>query len=284
MKTARRSISAFFLILVLLVTLLGGIAHARTYDVEETRFLQLINGYRAQHGLDALKLSGIVSEAAARHSLDMATYDYFSHTSERSSYFPAGSSPWDRMKLMGYPSGAAMAENIAAGQRTAQEVFDGWRNSPGHNTNMLGSAYRVIGIARRAVAGSRYGVYWTTDFGSVVDSSAQSTVAASQVGPFSDVTKDDLELWEAASYVKREGLFEGYASGSLGCWDPMTHRHIALVLDRAGLGSRVEWEQDYTLATRGEVMAAFPGLNWNSGRENEQLTRSQLVRLLYRAR
>ncbi|MCJ7796961.1 MAG: CAP domain-containing protein, partial [Thermoleophilia bacterium] len=183
MRTARRSISVFLLVLVLLVTVIGGIAHARTYDADETRFLQLINDYRVQHGLDALMLSGIVSEAAARHSLDMGAHGFFSHTSERSSYFPAGSSPWDRMKLMGYPSGAAMAENIAAGQRTAQEVFDGWRNSPGHNKNMLSSAYRVIGVARRVVAGSHYGVYWTTDFGSVVDSSAQTPVAASQVGP-----------------------------------------------------------------------------------------------------
>ena len=142
----------------------------------------------------------------------------------------------------------------------------------------------MIGIARRVVAGSPYGVYWTTDFGSVVDSSAQSPVIASEIGPFSDVTKDDPELWEAASYVKREGLFEGYASGSLGCWDPMTHRHVALVLERAGLGSRAEWLQDDTPATRGEVMEAFPGLSWNSGREGEPVMRSQLVRLLYRAR
>ena len=284
MRTARRSISALFLVLILLITFMGGIAHARTYDVDETRFLQLINDYRAQHGLGALKLSGIVSEAAARHSLDMGTYDYFSHTSERSSYFPAGSSPWDRMASMGYPSGGAMAENIAAGQLTAQGVFDGWRNSPGHDANMLRSEFRVIGIARRVVEGSHYRVYWTTDFGSVVDSSAQTPVVASQVGPFSDVTKDDLELWEAAAYVKRQGLFEGYPSGALGCWDPMTHRHIALVLERAGLGPRAEWEEDYSLATRGDVMEAFPGLSWNSGRTGEMLTRSQLVRLLYRAR
>jgi len=283
MKTARRSISGLFLVLVLLLTMLGGIAHARTYDIEETRFLQLLNDYRAQHGLGALMLSGTVSEAAARHSLDMGTYDFFGHTSERSSYFPAGSSPWDRMKLMGYTA-ASKAENIAAGQSTATQVFDTWRASSGHNTSMLSSAYRVIGIARRIVSGSPYGVYWTTDFGSVVDASARTPVTAAQVGPFSDVTKDDPELWEAASYVKRGGLFEGYPSGSLGCWDPMTHRHIALVLRRAGLGSRADWEQDYNMATRGEVMAAFPGLDWNTGRATELAMRSQLVRLLYRAR
>lgn len=284
MKNVRRSITALLVVLILLVAWTGGIAHARTYDAQETQFLQLINDYRAQHGVGALKLSGIVSEAAARHSLDMGTYGFFNHTTQRSSYFPAGSSPWDRMAALGYPSAAAMAENIAGGPLTAQAAFDGWRNSPGHNTNMLRSEFQVIGIARRVVAGSPYGVYWTTDFGSVVDSSAQALVVASQVGPFSDVTKDDLELWEAASYVKEAGLFEGYPSGSLGCWDPMTHRHVALVLERAGLGSHAEWEDDYSPATRGEVMAAFPGLSWNSGREGEYIVRSQLIRLLYRAR
>jgi len=283
MKAARRPFSVLCLVLVLTLACAGGIAHARTYDVDETRFLQLINDYRAQHGLEALLLSGIVSEAAARHSLDMGTYGFFSHTTERSSYFPAGSSPWDRMASLGYTA-PSKGENIAAGQQTAQEVFDSWRDSPAHSANMLGSTYRVIGIARRAVAGSHYGVYWTTDFGSAVDSSAQTPVAAAQVGPFSDVTKDDLELWEAAAYVKRQGLFEGYPSRALGCWDPMTHRHIALVLERAGLGPRAEWEEDYSLATRGDVMAAFPGLSWNSGRTGEMVTRSQMVRLLYRAR
>lgn len=284
MKITRRSIYALVLVLVMLLTVLGGVAHARTYDVEETRFLQLLNDYRAQHGLDDLMLSGIVSESAARHSLDMGAYGFFGHTSEQSSYFPAGSTPWERMELMGYPSDAAMAENIAAGQATATQVFDAWRTSSGHNKNMLSSAYRVIGIGRRIVPGSPHGVYWTTDFGSVVDASAQTRVVASQTGPFSDVTQADPELWEAASYVKREGLFEGYPSGSLGCWEPMTHRHIALVLERAGLGSRAEWKQDYSLATRGEVMEAFPGLSWNSGRTDEGVLRSQVVRLLYRAR
>ena len=283
MKTALRPLSVLLLVLVLLLTFAGGIASARTYDVEETRFLELLNAYRAEHGLPALLLSGTVSEAAARHSLDMGTYGFFSHTSERSSYFAAGSSPWDRLAAMGY-SAETKAENIAAGQQTAEDVFATWRTSSGHNATMLSSAYRVIGIARRAVTGSRFGVYWTTDFGSVVDASARTPVVAREVGPFSDVTRDDPELWEAAAYVKRAGLFAGYPSGALGSWDPLTHRHIALVLARAGLGERADWEEDYTLATRGEVMAAFPGLDWNSGRAGEQVLRSQLVRLVYRAR
>ncbi len=261
-----------------------GVAQARTYYPEETQFLKLINDYRSQHGLHTLLLSGALSEAAARHSLDMGNFDFFAHDSQGSDFFPWGSTPWDRMEAMGYPSNATMGENLAAGMSSAQEAFDGWRNSSGHNRNMLLPDFRVIGIARRVVSGSPYTVYWTTDFGSVVDPSARSTVTAAQDGPFTDVTKADAELWDAARYVKSKGLFEGYPSGSLGAWDSMTHRHVALVLARAGLGSRQTWEDDYSLATRGEVMQAFPGLTWDSQRPSESIVRSQLVRLLYRAR
>ncbi len=102
--------------------------------------------------------------------------------------------------------------------------------------------------------------------------------------PFTDIDKTDQELWDAAVYVKRLGYFEGYASGALGAWEAMSHRHVALVLERAGVGSRPQWLDDYSLATRGEVMQAFPGLTWYSGRTDEEILRSQMVRLLYRAR
>jgi hypothetical protein len=269
------------------VALFAGAASARTYSAEEAAFFSLINNYRAQKGLGALQASDTVAEAAARHSLDMGNFDFFSHDSQRSNYFPTGSAPWDRMRLTGYNYQCSMGENIAAGQQTAQQVFDAWKNSAGHNANMLESAYKVIGIARRAVSGSPYGVYWTTDFGSTVDPSSHATIgggSTATTNPFSDVTKADAELWNAAWYAKREGLFEGYPSGSLGAWEPMTHRHVALVLERARLGSRPDWRTNYSAASRGEVMAAFPGLTWDSGRQGEAIMRSQLVRLLYRAR
>jgi uncharacterized protein YkwD len=278
----KRHVLLLILAFAALFSLSGEAALARHYDSEEIRFLQLINAYREQHGVAPLKASDTLAEAAARHSLDMANFRFFDHTSQKSSYFPAGSSPWERMRLTGYPGNAMMGENLAAGQQSAQQVFDSWRGSPGHNKNMLSGSYRVIGIARRAVTGSPFTYYWTTDFGSVVDGST-STAKAPQ-DPFTDVTQADRELWDAAWFVKRQGYFLGYSSGSLGCWQPMTRRHVALVLERAGLGSRPDWLQDYRLATRGEVMAAFPGLSWNSGRANEQMLRSQLVRLLYRAR
>lgn len=282
MTNTKRSFSLLLLSLMLLFAGLAGVAQARIYNAEEVRFVQLLNSYRSSHGLPTLQASGIVSEAAARHSLDMANYGYFSHYSERSSYFGGGSDPIDRMAGLGYPRNVSWSENIAAGQRTAQDVFNSWRNSPGHNANMLGSAYRIVGVARREIPGSPYGVYWTTDFGSVVDGSAVSDPGSG--APFSDVDKSDPELWSAAIYVKKQGYFLGYPSGSLGAWDPLTHRHVALVMRRAGLGSQTSWETSYSPATRAEVKAAFPGLSWDSSRDDEIILRSQVVRLLYRAR
>ncbi|MDP8926160.1 MAG: CAP domain-containing protein [Actinomycetota bacterium] len=73
------------------------------------------------------------------------------------------------MALSGYNYDAFMAENLIAGYKTAEEVFEGWHTSPGHDADILNSNQWVIGIARIYVPGSTYNWYWTTDFGSDVD-------------------------------------------------------------------------------------------------------------------
>ncbi len=107
--------------------------------------------------------------------------------------------------------------------------------------------------------------------------------SASGDSAFYDVGSSDSELWKAAWYVKQNGIFEGY-DGALHPWEPMTRRHVALVLERAGRGSRPNWTDDYQTATRGEVLAAFPGLAWTEERWSEKVLRSQVVRLIYRGR
>ncbi|MCK9518245.1 MAG: CAP domain-containing protein [Dehalococcoidia bacterium] len=132
-------------------------------DSEETRFLQLINDYRAQNGLGALTISTNLNRAAAWMVQDLGEKAYFSHTDS------LGRSPSTRAQDCGYPGGAG--ENLAAGtvRDTAQEAFDAWKASSGHNANMLNSSYKVIGIARTYVSGSPYGWYWGTSFGLVND-------------------------------------------------------------------------------------------------------------------
>src|SRR5215212_11923037 len=144
-------------------------ADADSYDSEELQFLELINDYRQQNGLDSLALSDTLAVSAERHDQDMARYSFFAHNTADSSYYPVGSQPWDRMVAEGYDYNTYKGENIAVGYETAEEAFEAWRNSPSHNHAMLDGSYRVIGIARINEPGSVHGWYWTTDFGQVLD-------------------------------------------------------------------------------------------------------------------
>jgi len=132
-------------------------------DAEEQAFLVLINNYRAQNGRTALSASTNLNRAATWHATDMGAKKYFSHTDS------LGRDPSTRARNCDYPQGAG--ENIAAGTvwSTASAAFNAWRNSSGHNANMLNTGYRQIGIARVYTAGSPYGWYWVTNFGSTND-------------------------------------------------------------------------------------------------------------------
>lgn len=134
-----------------------------TLDKEESAFLGLINEYRAQNGLSKLTPTRSLNGAAHWMSADMATYNYFDHEDR------FGRSPFDRMAVFLYKYNTSMAENIAAGNSSAKATFVQWKNSPGHNKNMLGKNFRAIGIARAYNENSTYRWYWTTDFGGFVD-------------------------------------------------------------------------------------------------------------------
>ena len=94
-----------------------------------------------------------LAAAAQGHSDDMAANDYFSHTSLDGATFT------DRADAAGF-TGFAGAENIAAGQRTPQDVMAAWMQSDGHRANILNCDYTVIGVGL-----SEGGWYWTQMFG-----------------------------------------------------------------------------------------------------------------------
>ena len=145
-------------------------------DAEEKAFLVLINNYRTQNGLPPLGLSYTLTKASQWKSTDMANNNYFAHDDL--------SRTWDqRIRDCGYGYNTWLGENIAAGYVTAQDVFNGWKSSPGHNANMLGTNYTAIGIGRFYRAGSPYGWYWSTDFGGVSD----GYVSISQPAPLQPV-------------------------------------------------------------------------------------------------
>lgn len=118
----------------------------------EQAVLTLTNAERQKAGLKPLQMDDKLMKSARAKSADMASKNYFSHTS------PTYGSPFDQMKANGITYRAA-AENIAMGQRSAEEVVKGWMESPGHRQNILTPGFTHIGIGYDA-----RGNYWTQQF------------------------------------------------------------------------------------------------------------------------
>lgn len=121
----------------------------------EQQVVDLTNAERQKNGLPPLKHNWQLSRVARYKSEDMATNNYFSHTS------PTYGSPFDMMRNFNIKFSTA-GENIAYGQRTAQEVVIGWMNSPGHRANILNSSFTEIGVGYATNANGR--PYWTQMF------------------------------------------------------------------------------------------------------------------------
>ena len=133
-------------------------------EPEEQELLGLINDYRVENGLQPLNVSPTLTAAAEWMAWDMAENGYNAHTDS------LGRQPSERVVDFGYDYATWTGENVAAGQPTAQIVFDVWRNSPGHNTVMLLPEFRVIGLGHAYNGHSYYGHYWTIDLGGYDDS------------------------------------------------------------------------------------------------------------------
>ncbi|MBU2531371.1 MAG: CAP domain-containing protein [Alphaproteobacteria bacterium] len=126
-------------------------------DVAQAR--EMINAYRRQNGLKPLSINPQLTAAAEAHSRDLAKWDRISH------YGSDGSNPWDRVRRSGYSASLA-AENVGTGQATLKEVFAGWKQSPGHNKNLLLKDAKHMGIALIYDAKTEFKTFWTLVLGS----------------------------------------------------------------------------------------------------------------------
>lgn len=113
--------------------------------------LSIVNSERAKYGLDALTYDAHLSSAADIRAVEIKTL--FSHTR------PDGRSCFTALDEVGYSYRKA-GENIAYGQRSAEEVMNAWMNSDGHRANILGD-YDYIGIGVYEKGGV---IYWSQFF------------------------------------------------------------------------------------------------------------------------
>ncbi|HKP74103.1 MAG TPA: CAP domain-containing protein, partial [Longimicrobiaceae bacterium] len=95
--------------------------------------------HRVRIGCAALQWDAAAARAAQSHSEDMARRNYFSHTS------PEGANVGERVRAAG-GNWRAVAENIAWGQRSADEVVRSWLSSPAHRQNIERCIYTRHGV------------------------------------------------------------------------------------------------------------------------------------------
>jgi uncharacterized protein YkwD len=97
----------------------------------ELEVWRLVNQERAANGLPALAWASELWCAARAHSVDMATYNCFSHYGclDNSAF-------WERIARCGYQL-ATGGENIGGGFPSPASVVQGWMASSGHRANIL---------------------------------------------------------------------------------------------------------------------------------------------------
>jgi len=122
-----------------------------------------VNAHRTGRGLSALAVSPALTAAAEWKARHMARYGYVEHDDPAP---PVQRTPFERMQACGYPE-ALLAENIAAGYDSPASVMDAWLGSGGHRENIEHPQFLAIGVGVARSAGGT--LYWTQDFGSVVD-------------------------------------------------------------------------------------------------------------------
>ena len=133
------------------------VAVAQTTPSQAQQMLSLVNAERVAAGCAAVRLDTRLSAAATKHSQDMATKNFFSHTGSDGSNFVT------RIQREGYPR--PRSENIAAGNTAVAATFRQWMNSAGHRRNILDCTAKDMGLGVATNSGSRYRTYWTQVFG-----------------------------------------------------------------------------------------------------------------------
>jgi uncharacterized protein YkwD len=121
--------------------------------------ISLINDARARNGLPPLSVSSELASSAQSYASAMGHKGFFGHVG------PDGSTLDTRDAAAGYVDWTFLAENLAAGQPTAQQAVDAWIASPNHYTDMMSPLARDTGVGFVQVPGSKYVYYWVQEFG-----------------------------------------------------------------------------------------------------------------------
>jgi uncharacterized protein YkwD len=121
----------------------------------EQQIFNLTNIERVNNKLRPFNWSNAVAAVARAHSVDMRDRNFFAHVN------PDGIDPFQRMRIGGIKYNGA-AENIARGGRSAEQLVQGWMNSPPHRANILNPKLGTLGVG--VAETSTHTLYATQDF------------------------------------------------------------------------------------------------------------------------
>lgn len=133
---------------------------------ELQQVLTLVNTFRSTEqtcgstlypAVSALTWNEELYLAAKEHADNMANYNFFSHTGLDDS------SVGSRVSAQGY-TWSYVAENIAAGQTSAENVVNAWMNSEGHCKNMMSDNATEMALACTVNNDADYRRYWVQVF------------------------------------------------------------------------------------------------------------------------
>ena len=116
-------------------------------------------GYSATH---PLQYNCSLERAAQAHTEDMAAHGQPSHDGSD------GSTLLDRVRRVDYVY-RAIRENVAAGQRSVDEVVNDWLNSPSHCRNIMDGGNTEMGAGFVSAPNVRYQTYWTLVLGAPLE-------------------------------------------------------------------------------------------------------------------
>lgn len=123
-----------------------GVDSARAqYNANYAAYVELIrltNELRASLGVAPLKMDETFCIAACKKATDYHLNNFY----DGENHVMIDGRIWKSIFTDFGISSTARAENLARGQKTAQEMFNDWKNSPIHYENMVNPVYTRVGV------------------------------------------------------------------------------------------------------------------------------------------
>ena len=145
-------------------------------------------------GLKEIEYDYDLEKVAMQRAVEIAVY--YSHSR------PDGKSCWDTYDDLGYNWVSTVGENIAAGYRTAEAVFIGWReddddySGQGHRRNMLNSAFQAVGLGCVYYEGY---YYWVQEFAGKALNTTETTAKDELSIESVAISNENADVWQLST-------------------------------------------------------------------------------------